>query len=126
MNPFETTELLAFIRGIHERYKLTLIVVEHDMSLIMRLCDRIQVLNFGQTICEDSPDRVRGPSGHRGLSRHSPRGGQRLSQPYKSGDKDFSAQLTKIKNLQPQPDFVFVSAIPDDIGTIVKRARDQG
>jgi branched-chain amino acid transport system ATP-binding protein len=59
MNPFETTELLAFIRGIHERYKLTLIVVEHDMSLIMRLCDRIQVLNYGQTICEGSPERVR-------------------------------------------------------------------
>ena len=59
MNPHETTELLAFIRRIHERYNLTLIVVEHDMSLIMRLCDRIQVLNYGQTICEGSPERVR-------------------------------------------------------------------
>jgi branched-chain amino acid transport system ATP-binding protein len=59
MNPNETSELLSFIRGIHHRYKLTLIVVEHDMSLIMRLCDRIQVLNYGQTICEGSPERVR-------------------------------------------------------------------
>jgi branched-chain amino acid transport system ATP-binding protein len=59
MNPNETAELLAFIRGIHQRYKLTLIVVEHDMSLIMRLCDRIQVLNYGQTICEGSPEHVR-------------------------------------------------------------------
>jgi branched-chain amino acid transport system substrate-binding protein len=49
-----------------------------------------------------------------------------LEDTYKSGDKDFSAQLTKIKNLQPQPDFVFISAVPDDIGTIVKQARDQG
>jgi branched-chain amino acid transport system ATP-binding protein len=59
MNPHETSELLAFIRGVHQRYRLTMIVVEHDMSLIMRLCDRIQVLNYGQTICEGSPERVR-------------------------------------------------------------------
>jgi branched-chain amino acid transport system ATP-binding protein len=59
MNPYETSELLAFIRGIHQRYNLTLIVVEHDMSLIMRLCDRIQVLNYGQTIAEGSPEGVR-------------------------------------------------------------------
>jgi branched-chain amino acid transport system ATP-binding protein len=59
MNPHETSELLAFIRGIHQRYNLTLIVVEHDMSLIMRLCDRIQVLNYGLTISEGSPERVR-------------------------------------------------------------------
>jgi branched-chain amino acid transport system ATP-binding protein len=59
MNPHETSELLAFIRAIQQRYKLTLIVVEHDMSLIMRLCHRIQVLNYGLTICEGSPERVR-------------------------------------------------------------------
>jgi len=59
MNPQETTELLGFIRNIHQRYGLTLVVVEHDMSLIMRLCDRIQVLNYGQTISEGSPDQVR-------------------------------------------------------------------
>ena len=59
MNPQETTELLGFIRGIHQRYGLTLVVVEHDMSLIMRLCDRIQVLNYGQTLCEGSPEQVR-------------------------------------------------------------------
>src|SRR6202171_3696822 len=61
------------------------------------------------------------------IERFTEQGGKMLLEDtYKSGDKDFSAQLTKIKNLQPQPDFVFVSAIPDDIGTIVKQARDQG
>jgi branched-chain amino acid transport system ATP-binding protein len=59
MNANETTELLGFIRDIHSRYALTLVVVEHDMSLIMRLCDRIQVLNYGQTICEGRPEQVR-------------------------------------------------------------------
>jgi branched-chain amino acid transport system ATP-binding protein len=59
MNAHETTELLGFIREIHSRYALTAVVVEHDMSLIMRLCDRIQVLNYGQTICEGRPEQVR-------------------------------------------------------------------
>ena len=61
------------------------------------------------------------------IARYTELGGKMLLEDtYKSGDKDFSAQLTKIKNLQPQPDFVFVSAIPDDIGTLIKQARDQG
>ena len=59
MNPNETAELLGFIRSIHQRYGLTIVVVEHDMSLIMRLCDRIQVLNYGQTIAEGNPEEVR-------------------------------------------------------------------
>ena len=59
MNAYETTELLGFIRRIHTQYGLSIVVVEHDMSLIMRLCDRIQVLNYGRTICEGSPERVR-------------------------------------------------------------------
>ena len=59
MNANETTELLGFIREIQSRYALTIVVVEHDMSLIMRLCDRIQVLNYGQTICEGRPEQVR-------------------------------------------------------------------
>lgn len=59
MNPNETNELLGFIRQIHAQYGLSIVVVEHDMSLIMRLCDRIQVLNYGRTICAGSPEQVR-------------------------------------------------------------------
>jgi branched-chain amino acid transport system substrate-binding protein len=54
-------------------------------------------------------------------------GGESLSRlAYNMGDTDFSAQLTEFKNLNPQPDFLFVSANPDEIGTIVKQARDLG
>ena len=61
------------------------------------------------------------------IARFTEQGGKMLLEDtYKGGDKDFSAQMTKIKNLQPQPDFVFSSSNPDDIGTIVKQARDQG
>jgi branched-chain amino acid transport system substrate-binding protein len=54
-------------------------------------------------------------------------GGEVLSElTYASGDTDFSAQLTEFKNLDPQPDFLFISSNPQEIGTIVKQARDLG
>jgi branched-chain amino acid transport system ATP-binding protein len=59
MNHQETAELTGFIRQIREQFDLTIIVVEHDMSLIMRLCDRIQVLNYGRVIAEGSPSEIR-------------------------------------------------------------------
>ena len=59
MNPHETAELTAFIRDIHTRFGLTIIVVEHDMALIMPLCHRIQVLNYGRVIAEGTPAEVR-------------------------------------------------------------------
>ena len=59
MNHQETAELTTFIREIRAQFNLTIIVVEHDMSLIMRLCDRIQVLNYGRTIAEGVPAEIR-------------------------------------------------------------------
>jgi branched-chain amino acid transport system ATP-binding protein len=59
MNAHETAELTGFIREIRRRFELTIIVVEHDMSLIMRLCDRIQVLNYGRIIAEGTPSASR-------------------------------------------------------------------
>ena len=54
-------------------------------------------------------------------------GGQIVSElTYSMGDTDFSAQLTEFKNLDPQPDFLFVSSNPGEIGTIIKQARDLG
>jgi len=59
MNARETAELIGFIRQIRDQFDLTIIVVEHDMSLIMRLCDRIQVLNYGRIIAEGTPAEIR-------------------------------------------------------------------
>ena len=49
-----------------------------------------------------------------------------LEDTYKSGDKSFSAQITKLKALKTKPDTLFVSALPDDIGTLVKQMRQAG
>ena len=54
-------------------------------------------------------------------------GGEIVSElSYSMGDTDFSAQLTEFINLDPQPDFLFISANPGEIGTIVQQARDLG
>ena len=59
MNPTETAEVLDLILRIRDEYRLTIVIVEHNMSLIMRLCTRIQVLNYGIIIAEGAPDEVR-------------------------------------------------------------------
>ena len=58
MNAAETQSLLRLIDDIRRRYDLAVIVVEHDMDLIMNLCDRIQVLAHGEIIFEGSPPEV--------------------------------------------------------------------
>jgi branched-chain amino acid transport system ATP-binding protein len=59
MNAQETAEITGFIRSIHDRFGLTIVVVEHDMTLIMPLSDRIQVLNYGRIIAEGTPGEIR-------------------------------------------------------------------
>lgn len=59
--------------------------------------------------------------------RYTELGGQvLLEDSYQMGDKDFSAQITKLKGASTQPDFLYIAAQPDDIGTIVKQFRDSG
>jgi branched-chain amino acid transport system ATP-binding protein len=58
MNATETQDLLKLINAIRDRFGLAVIVVEHDMDLIMNLCDRIQVLAYGEIIFEGSPAEV--------------------------------------------------------------------
>jgi len=60
MNSTESSFVLDLIRRIRDQYQLTIILVEHNMPLVMRLCERIQVLNYGQIIAEGTPERVRG------------------------------------------------------------------
>ena len=58
MNPQETDELTAFIRGIRDKFKLTVFVIEHHMNLVMDISDRIYVLNFGALIANGTPSEI--------------------------------------------------------------------
>ena len=59
MNPNEIGQLMDFIRWIHAEFKLTIFMIEHQMQFVMGLCERITVLDFGQTIAEGSPAEIR-------------------------------------------------------------------
>ena len=58
MNPQETQELADFIRQIREEYKLTIFMIEHHMDLVMKISERIYVLDFGKQISHGSPEEV--------------------------------------------------------------------
>ena len=59
MNPAEKDELRELIRRIRDQFKLTVLIIEHHVPLMLGLCDRLAVLNFGQRIALGSPDQVR-------------------------------------------------------------------
>jgi branched-chain amino acid transport system ATP-binding protein len=59
LNEDESDELLAALREIHRRFDVSIVVVEHDMRLIMRLCGRLHVLDHGRTLAVGTPDEVR-------------------------------------------------------------------
>ncbi|MCL2323606.1 MAG: ABC transporter ATP-binding protein [Oscillospiraceae bacterium] len=59
MNPHETDELGKLIVRLQDKYNLTIMLIEHDMKFVMKLCKRIYVLDFGSIIAEGSPDEIR-------------------------------------------------------------------
>ncbi|MBD2515519.1 ABC transporter ATP-binding protein [Nostoc sp. FACHB-973] len=59
MNPSEKQQLSEFIRSLREQFSLTIVLIEHHVPLVMGLCDRIAVLDFGQLIALGEPAVVR-------------------------------------------------------------------
>ena len=58
MNPQETLELTEFIHQIRDTYKLTILMIEHHMDLVMKISERIYVLDFGKLISQGTPEQV--------------------------------------------------------------------
>ena len=59
LNPQETGDLIFFIRGIQERYNLTILIIEHNLRLVMGLCQHLTVLDHGLTIAAGPPAAIR-------------------------------------------------------------------
>ena len=59
MNPSETAELMENIRRIRETFNIAIMLIEHDMNLVMGICEGIAVLNFGQIIAKGTPDDIK-------------------------------------------------------------------
>ena len=58
MNPTETAELLDIINVIRDQFKISVLLIEHDMSLVMKICEKIQVIDYGETIAFGTPGEV--------------------------------------------------------------------
>ena len=59
MNPNEIDQLMEFIQWVRREFRLTILLIEHQMKLVMGICERIQVLDFGETLAEGPPEVIR-------------------------------------------------------------------
>jgi branched-chain amino acid transport system ATP-binding protein len=58
MNPQETMELAELLQELRLKYALTIFLIEHDMKFVMRVCERIKVLDYGISIAEGTPAAI--------------------------------------------------------------------
>jgi len=58
MNPYETDRLAELIARIRSEFQLTILLIEHQMRLVMKVCERLSVLDFGVAIAEGTPSEI--------------------------------------------------------------------
>ena len=58
MNPSEKKDLMKLIQTVKEKFNISILLVEHDMSVVMGICERIFVLDYGKKIAEGKPEEI--------------------------------------------------------------------
>jgi branched-chain amino acid transport system ATP-binding protein len=58
MNPQETEELMDMIRFVRDHFHIAILLIEHDMKLVMGICERITVINFGMMLASGTPEEI--------------------------------------------------------------------
>ena len=58
MNPREIVQLMDLIHFIRDRFKLTILLIEHQMRVVMGICERITVMDFGEVIARGTPKEI--------------------------------------------------------------------
>ena len=59
MNPSETAELMHQIRRIRDTFQIAIFLIEHDMNLVMNVCEAIMVVNYGRVIAKGTPEQIK-------------------------------------------------------------------
>ncbi|MBS1518187.1 MAG: ABC transporter ATP-binding protein [Bacteroidetes bacterium] len=59
MNPVEKTELMSLIKMVKDKFKISILLIEHDMKVVMGVCERIFVLDYGKKIAEGNPEDIK-------------------------------------------------------------------
>jgi branched-chain amino acid transport system ATP-binding protein len=60
MNPHESSELMHLIRSIRDKFRITVLLVEHNMKVVMGVCEKIQVIDYGESIALGTPKEIQG------------------------------------------------------------------
>jgi branched-chain amino acid transport system ATP-binding protein len=58
MNPTEKVDLMNLIKNVKDKFKISILLIEHDMRVVMGVCERIFVLDYGKKIAEGSPSEI--------------------------------------------------------------------
>ncbi len=58
MNPGEAESLIELVQRVRQEFAITVLIIEHQMNVVMRLCERIRVMDFGETIAEGTPSEI--------------------------------------------------------------------